>query len=161
MVEQLPHCDLLRLSPFDWMICLVVETSLPSSLLPFFLFLIIFFFFFSVPQPRRLPRIGRRGGAHPAAEPTAAEPDAPRSDGRKTCVPFPPVFLASPRLGIGLPFPSLAMFPLILFVRVPRRLPSIGRRGGAHPAAEPTAPPSDAKGRSLPFSFLFPSYLFS
>ena len=40
MVEQLPHCDLLRLSPFDWMICLVSETSRPlwglGSLLFFF-----------------------------------------------------------------------------------------------------------------------------
>ena len=31
LVEQLPYCDLLRLSPFDWMICLVSLTSRPNS----------------------------------------------------------------------------------------------------------------------------------
>lgn len=31
MVEQLPYCDLLRLSPFDWMICLVSLTSRPMQ----------------------------------------------------------------------------------------------------------------------------------
>ena len=31
LVEQLPYCDLLRLSPFDWMICLVSLTSRPNN----------------------------------------------------------------------------------------------------------------------------------
>ena len=31
VVEQLPYCDLLRLSPFDWMICLVSLTSRPNN----------------------------------------------------------------------------------------------------------------------------------